>query len=318
MKSLEVFLATPRGFCAGVERAIEIVHRALDKYGCPIYVKHEVVHNRKVVEDLKARGVIFVNNVDEIPEHSIVVFSAHGVSQRVRRQAAARFLNVLDATCPLVTKVHHEVVQLHQQGYTIIMIGHRNHVEVEGTMGQIDDTIHFVESIADVDTLELTGCEKIAYVTQTTLSLLDTDHIIRALKKNFPHILSPNKKDICYATENRQVAVANLSRQVDLVIVVGSQNSSNSNRLRELATSHGVPAYLVDSVAELDEKWFVSIKRVGLTAGASAPETLVQDIVAYLRQQGAHAIFSVGDVTENIHFSLPRSLSQPSTDLARN
>ncbi|HLW05439.1 MAG TPA: 4-hydroxy-3-methylbut-2-enyl diphosphate reductase, partial [Azoarcus sp.] len=275
----EILLANPRGFCAGVERAIEIVERALVQIGAPIYVRHEVVHNKFVVDDLRNKGAVFVEELDEVPAGATVIFSAHGVSQAVRDEATKRGLKVFDATCPLVTKVHNEVSRMHAQNREIVMIGHRGHPEVEGTMGQIDGGIHLVESVEDVAKLEVTTPDFLSFVTQTTLSIDDAAAIIAALRERFPNIQGPRKDDICYATQNRQDAVRALSREVDAVLVVGSPNSSNSNRLREVAATRGVPAWLIDRADDIDPAWLDGKRRIGLTAGASAPEILVQSVV---------------------------------------
>jgi 4-hydroxy-3-methylbut-2-enyl diphosphate reductase len=301
---MQVLLANPRGFCAGVDRAIEIVERALEEFGAPIYVRHEVVHNRFVVDDLSNKGAIFVDELDEIPAQSTVIFSAHGVSQQVRKEAELRKLNVFDATCPLVTKVHVEVTQYRKLGLEIILIGHAGHPEVEGTMGQAKGGILLVETLQDVQELEVTDPEKLAYVSQTTLSMDDTARIVEALRRRFPEIKGPRKDDICYATQNRQDAVKKLVEQCDVVFVVGSPNSSNSNRLREIAELRNVPAYLIDGPHEIDDMWLEGKTCAGVTAGASAPESLVQQVVEKLRQ-GEHYITELDGPRENISFSLP-------------
>ena len=306
---MEVLLANPRGFCAGVDRAIEIVERALQVHGAPIYVRHEVVHNKFVVEDLRRKGAIFVEETSEIPVGATAIFSAHGVSQAVRQEANARGLRVFDATCPLVTKVHAEVRKMHAAGREIVMIGHAGHPEVEGTMGQIGDGIHLVEKPEDVDKLNVRDAENLAYVTQTTLSVDDARAIIDALRVRFPTIAAPKKDDICYATQNRQDAVKRLAESCDVVIVVGSPNSSNSNRLREVAANQGVEAYMVDKAAELDPRWIEGRRRVGVTAGASAPEVLVQDVIERLKALGASNVSEFDGITENVTFQLPKSLS---------
>jgi 4-hydroxy-3-methylbut-2-enyl diphosphate reductase len=306
---MELVLANPRGFCAGVDRAIAIVEQALAQYGAPIYVRHEVVHNRYVVDDLRTRGAIFVEELSEVPSGATVVFSAHGVSKAVRAEADARGLRVFDATCPLVTKVHTEIARMREHGREIVMIGHRGHPEVEGTMGQCDGGVYLVESIADIAALRVADPANLAYVTQTTLSVDDAAAIVDALKRRFPAILGPKSDDICYATQNRQDAVKMLAPQVDVVIVVGSPNSSNSNRLREVAANRGTPAYMVDSADELDPNWVAGRRRVGVTAGASAPEVLVQAVIGRLRTLGAHAVVSLDGVVERIVFPLPRGLS---------
>jgi 4-hydroxy-3-methylbut-2-enyl diphosphate reductase len=304
----EIVLAEPRGFCAGVDRAIEIVERALRKFGAPIYVRHEIVHNTYVVNDLKAKGAIFIEDLAEVPPGSTLVFSAHGVSQAVRREAAERGFSVFDATCPLVTKVHVEVAKLHKEGYEFLMIGHKGHPEVEGTMGQLYDGIYLIEEVADVEHAPVRNPDRLALVTQTTLSVDDTIAIVAAVKRRFPNVREPKKQDICYATQNRQDAVKILSPQVDVVIVVGSPTSSNSNRLRELAQRLGRPAYMVDDVGELDPAWFADAQRVGLTAGASAPDLLVQQVVARLRELGALSVRKLDGIQETVHFPLPKGL----------
>jgi len=306
---MEILLANPRGFCAGVDRAIEIVERALAVHGAPIYVRHEVVHNKFVVEDLRRKGAVFVEETSEIPAGATAVFSAHGVSQAVRQEAAARGLRVFDATCPLVTKVHAEVRKMHASGREIVMIGHAGHPEVEGTMGQIGDGIHLVERPEDVGRLVVRDPDNLAYVTQTTLSVDDARNVIDALRTRFPSILAPKKDDICYATQNRQDAVKRLSEVCDVVIVVGSPNSSNSNRLREVAANQGVEAYMVDKADELRAEWVAGKQRIGLTAGASAPEILVQDVVERLKALGAVDVREFGGITENVTFHLPKALS---------
>ncbi len=304
----EVLLAEPRGFCAGVDRAIEIVERALKKFGAPIYVRHEIVHNTYVVNDLKAKGAIFIEELSDVPPGATLVFSAHGVSQAVRREAAERGFAVFDATCPLVSKVHVEVAKLHREGYEFIMIGHKGHPEVEGTMGQLSEGIFLVEDVADVATVAVTRPEKLAVVTQTTLSVDDAAEILAALKRHFPMVREPKRQDICYATQNRQDAVKLLSPQVDVVIVVGSPTSSNSNRLRELAQRLGTDAYMVDRPEDLCAEWFAGKQRVGLTAGASAPDILVQQVIARLRALGAVSVRNMPGVPETVHFPLPMGL----------
>jgi 4-hydroxy-3-methylbut-2-enyl diphosphate reductase len=303
----EVVLAEPRGFCAGVDRAIEIVERALAKFGAPIYVRHEIVHNTYVVNDLKAKGAVFIEDLADVPAGATLVFSAHGVSQAVRREAAERGFSVFDATCPLVTKVHVEVAKLAKEGYEFIMIGHKGHPEVEGTMGQLDHGIHLVEDVDDVLRVQ-PRTDKLAVVTQTTLSVDDAADILAAVKRRFPHVREPKKQDICYATQNRQDAVKVLAPQVDVVVVVGSPTSSNSNRLRELAQRLGTPAYMVDSADDLQPAWFAAGARVGLTAGASAPDILVQEVIARLRELGALSVRKMQGVTETVHFPLPLGL----------
>ena len=306
---MQVLLANPRGFCAGVDRAIEIVERALALHGAPIYVRHEVVHNKFVVEDLRAKGAVFVEELDEVPSGSTVIFSAHGVSQQVRRDAEARGLNVFDATCPLVTKVHVEVAKMREQGREIVMIGHRGHPEVEGTMGQSAGGMYLVERPEDVDRLVVTDADRLAFVTQTTLSVDDARLTIDALKRRFPTIVGPKKDDICYATQNRQDAVKALASQCDVVIVVGSPNSSNSNRLREVAQNQDVAAYMVDNAAQLDPAWLTGKERVGVTAGASAPEILVQQVIDKLKQLGAEQVKQLSGIAEKVVFPLPRALA---------
>ena len=310
---MQVFLAKPRGFCAGVDRAIEIVERALTLHGAPIYVRHEVVHNKFVVEDLRRKGAVFVDELDAVPSGATVIFSAHGVSQAVRQEAEARGLKVFDATCPLVTKVHVEVAKMRASGKEIIMIGHKGHPEVEGTMGQAGGGMYLVETPEDVATLAVNDANNLAFVTQTTLSVDDAAKIIETLKQRYPDIQGPKKDDICYATQNRQDAVKALAQQCDVVIVVGSPNSSNSNRLREVATHLGVPAYRVDTAADLKSEWVVGKMRVGLTAGASAPEVLVQEVVKQLRVLGASVIQESQGVAETVVFPLPKGLAAGSS-----
>jgi 4-hydroxy-3-methylbut-2-enyl diphosphate reductase len=309
-KLMEVVLAQPRGFCAGVDRAIEIVERALAVHGAPIYVRHEIVHNKYVVDDLRTKGAVFVDELEQVPTGAIVVFSAHGVAKVVQREAQQRGLRVFDATCPLVTKVHVEVAKLRAAGREIVMIGHLGHPEVEGTMGQSEGGMHLVESVGDVERLEVRSPELLAYVTQTTLSLDDAAAIIAALKQRFPSIAEPKKADICYATQNRQDAVKFMAPQVDVVIVVGSENSSNSNRLREVAQRFGVPAYLVDNADRLDPAWLADRCRVGLTAGASAPEVLVTALIERLKQLGARSVRPLDGVQEKVVFPLPKGLNK--------
>jgi 4-hydroxy-3-methylbut-2-enyl diphosphate reductase len=307
---MNILLATPRGFCAGVERAIAIVERALEKYGAPIYVRHEVVHNRYVVDGLKAKGAVFVEELNEVPDGATVIFSAHGVPQAVRREADARGLRVFDATCPLVTKVHLEVSRLHKQGYEIVMIGHKGHPEVEGTMGQATGLMYLVESVEDVAGLRVGAGDKapLAYVTQTTLSVDDAQVVVGALRARYPGIVGPKKDDICYATQNRQDAVKSMAGKVDVVIVVGSKNSSNSNRLREVAENDGVAAYLVDGAEQIDPQWMAGKARIGVTAGASAPEVLVNGVVERLQSLGVGEIKTLDGVAENVNFPLPKEL----------
>jgi 4-hydroxy-3-methylbut-2-enyl diphosphate reductase len=305
---MDVFLANPRGFCAGVDRAIAIVEQALAQYGAPIYVRHEVVHNRYVVDDLRGKGAVFVESLDEVPDGATVIFSAHGVAKSVRDEAAERALVVLDATCPLVTKVHVEVAKMHEQGREIVMIGHAGHPEVEGTMGQCEGGVHLVESIEDVARLSVRDASRLAYVTQTTLSVDDAASIVAALRERFPDIVGPKKDDICYATQNRQDAVKAMSADVDVVIVVGSRNSSNSNRLREVAAHRGVRAYRVDSAEDLQAAWVAGQARIGVTAGASAPELLVRQVVERLRTLGAQSVTEVSGVVERVVFPMPKAL----------
>jgi 4-hydroxy-3-methylbut-2-enyl diphosphate reductase len=304
----EILLAEPRGFCAGVDRAIEIVERALQKFGAPIYVRHEIVHNTYVVNDLKAKGAIFIEALDTVPAGATLVFSAHGVPKSVELEAQQRGFRVFDATCPLVTKVHVEVAKLHKEGYQFIMIGHKGHPEVEGTMGQLESGIHLVEDVADVALLRPSQSEKLAVVTQTTLSMDDAAEIAAAVKARFPTVREPKQQDICYATQNRQDAVKMLSPQVDLVIVVGSPTSSNSNRLREVAHKLGTESYMVDSADELQSHWFEGRQRVGLTAGASAPEVLVLAVIDRIRAFGAVSVRRVEGIAETVKFPLPKGL----------
>jgi 4-hydroxy-3-methylbut-2-enyl diphosphate reductase len=309
---MEVLLANPRGFCAGVDRAIDIVNRALEVFGAPIYVRHEVVHNKFVVEDLRSRGAVFVDELEEVPDDCIVIFSAHGVSQAVRNEADRRHLKVFDATCPLVTKVHIEVARYSAAGRECILIGHRGHPEVEGTMGQYDTSaggdIYLIEDEQQVDALVVRDQDKLSYVTQTTLSMDDTARVIEALRRRFPQIEGPRKDDICYATQNRQDAVKQLAARCDLVLVVGSPNSSNSNRLRELAERMGAAAYLLDGAADIDPAWLRGKTRIGVTAGASAPEVLVSEVLDGLRELGASVPIELDGRPENVTFSLPREL----------
>ena len=308
MNDGEILLAQPRGFCAGVDRAITIVEQALTKFGAPIYVRHEIVHNAYVVNDLRARGAIFVDELHEVPAGNTLIFSAHGVSPAVRQEAEQRGLKIFDATCPLVTKVHVEVIKMRKEGMTVIMIGHRGHPEVEGTLGQAPEGIHLVESIHDVQTLTISADTPVAYVTQTTLSVDETKEIVDALKAKYPHIHQPKKQDICYATQNRQDAVKFMAPQVDLVIVVGSPNSSNSNRLRELSEKLGVVSYMVDHASQLNPEWFVGKKRIGLTAGASAPESLAQSIIERIKEFGPKSVRPLEGIVENTTFPLPKGL----------
>ena len=311
--SMDIQLANPRGFCAGVDRAIEIVERALEIFGAPIYVRHEVVHNRFVVESLRQRGAIFVDELEQIPDGNTVIFSAHGVSRQVRSEAETRDLRIFDATCPLVTKVHLEVARHCRNGHDVILIGHRGHPEVEGTMGQYTANekggrIHLVVDVDNVDEIEIDGSRGLAYVSQTTLSVDDTEKIVEALKRRFPNIEGPKKNDICYATQNRQDAVKELASNCDLVLVVGSPNSSNSNRLKEISTKLGTPAYLIDGAEDIDPEWIEKAGRIGVTAGASAPEVLVEAVITALKRWGADSVTSLPGREENVIFSLPREL----------
>jgi 4-hydroxy-3-methylbut-2-enyl diphosphate reductase len=307
-KPQEIVLAEPRGFCAGVDRAIEIVERALAKFGAPIYVRHEIVHNTYVVNDLKAKGAIFIEDLAEVPPGATLVFSAHGVSKAVEAEARARGFSVFDATCPLVTKVHVEVAKLAREGYEFIMIGHKGHPEVEGTMGQLDHGIHLVEDVQDVARVQPGQTAKLAVVTQTTLSVDDAAEITAAVRARFPSIREPKQQDICYATQNRQDAVRDLAKQCDLVLVVGSPNSSNSNRLSELARREGVESYLIDGAQEIDPAWVAGKQRIGLTAGASAPQVLVDGVIARLRELGASGVAELDGEPESMVFALPKEL----------
>ena len=308
---MTILLANPRGFCAGVDRAIEIVERALEVFGAPVYVRHEVVHNRFVVDGLKAKGTIFVDELDEVPDDSIVIFSAHGVSRAVQQEAQQRGLKVFDATCPLVTKVHLEVARFSKQGYACILIGHKGHPEVEGTMGQFDEQyggkMYLVETADDIESLNIEQ-DKLAYVSQTTLSVDDTAEVIDALRQRFPHIIGPKKNDICYATQNRQDAVKQLAEQCDLVLVVGSPNSSNSNRLKEVAERLGTTAYLIDDETQIEQGWLQGKKVIGITAGASAPEILVENVIAKLQEWGGGQLEMMPGQPETITFSIPKAL----------
>ncbi len=306
----EIILAEPRGFCAGVDRAIDIVEHALEKFGAPIYVRHEIVHNTHVVEDLRARGAIFIEDLDDVPPDATLVFSAHGVPKEVEHEAARRGFRVFDATCPLVTKVHVEVAKLHKEGYEFIMIGHKGHPEVEGTMGQLPSGIHLVEDAEDVLTVRLQQTAKLAVVTQTTLSVDDAAEIMAAVKARFPMVREPKQQDICYATQNRQDAIKLLSPQVDVVIVVGSPTSSNSNRLRDVAAKYGTPSYMVDHADELQPQWLQGKSRIGLTAGASAPDILVQQVITRLREMGAVSVRTLAGIQETVKFPLPKGLRQ--------
>ena len=307
---MKVLLANPRGFCAGVERAIEIVERAIDKHGAPIYVRHEVVHNQFVVNDLKQKGAVFVDEINQVPEGGIVVFSAHGVSQKVRKDANSITSTIYDATCPLVTKVHKEVTRRQKQNHQVILIGHAGHPEVEGTLGQSNDikNITLVESISDVETLDFPTGIDISYTTQTTLSVDDTKEIVESLESKFSQIQSPKKSDICYATQNRQDSVKAIINNSDMLIVLGSKNSSNSNRLREIAEKNKKPAYLIDGVNDINPAWLNGINSIGITAGASAPEILVQEVVSYLLDHGANEVVEVSGANESVHFPLPNTL----------
>ena len=305
----EILLAQPRGFCAGVDRAISIVNQALEQFGAPIYVRHEIVHNKYVVDDLRSRGAIFIDDLEKVPTGATLVFSAHGVPPKVKEEAQSRGFRVFDATCPLVTKVHVEVVKMYQDGYYIVMIGHKGHPEVEGTMGQVEDRINLVQKVEDVHLLDIPENVPIAYVTQTTLSIDETADIVTALKNKYPQIAQPKKQDICYATQNRQDAVKLMAPKVQLVIVVGSPNSSNSNRLWELAEKLGVKAYMVDHPSQLKAEWFIGISKVGLTAGASAPEVLAQSIIQKIKEFGPRSVRSLDGVTENTIFHLPKGLN---------
>jgi len=305
----EILLAQPRGFCAGVDRAIEIVERAIAQFGSPVYVRHEIVHNRYVVDELRAKGAIFVEDLAEVPPGSHLVFSAHGVSRAVKVEAEMRGLSVFDATCPLVTKVHVEVAKMRGEGMEIVMIGHRGHPEVDGTMGQSDDGMYLIETIEDIERLRVRDPSRLAYVTQTTLSVDDTADIIDALKRRFPNVAEPKKGDICYATTNRQQAVKFMVPQVDLLIVVGSPTSSNSSRLREVAEKNGVESYMVDDASQIDSGWVEGKLRIGVTAGASAPDVLVQEVITRLRELGAASVRELDGVEENVTFPLPKGLS---------
>jgi 4-hydroxy-3-methylbut-2-enyl diphosphate reductase len=308
MMDKEILLAQPRGFCAGVDRAIEIVERALQQFGAPIYVRHEIVHNAYVVEDLRSKGAIFIEDLDDVPAGNTLVFSAHGVPKSVRNEATERGLTIFDATCPLVTKVHVEVAKMRREGREIIMIGHDGHPEVEGTMGQAEGGMHLVETVADVARLNVGNPDLLAFVSQTTLSVDDTADIIAALKLKYPNIVEPKKGDICYATTNRQEAVKFMAPQVELVIVVGSPNSSNSNRLREVALKMGTPAHMIDNASQIDPSWLEGVQRVGVTAGASAPEVLVQAVIDRLKECGARSVRALDGVEEHVTFPLPKGL----------
>lgn len=305
----KIFLAQPRGFCAGVTRAIDIVDRALEKFGAPVYVFHEIVHNQFVVDELRGKGAIFVDSLDDIPEKSLTIFSAHGVSQEVRRFADTKLLRVIDATCPLVTKVHTQAQRYAKKGYALVMIGHPGHEEVEGTIGSVDIPVHLVSQVSDVATLTVGLKQPIAYVTQTTLSMDDTRDIIDALTQRYPHIEGPHVDDICYATQNRQTAVRALAEQVDMVLVVGARNSSNSNRLREVAASQNIPAYLVQDETELQPSWLLGISKIGITSGASTPEVLVKRVVDALAQNTSQQVIALPGVQEDVVFRLPLELA---------
>jgi 4-hydroxy-3-methylbut-2-enyl diphosphate reductase len=307
----EILLAQPRGFCAGVDRAIEIVERALQQFGAPIYVRHEIVHNAYVVDDLRSKGAIFIEELTDVPSGNTLVFSAHGVSKAVRAEAEARGLTIFDATCPLVTKVHAEVAKMRREEREIIMIGHDGHPEVEGTMGQAEQGMHLVETLQDVEALQVNNPDMLAYVSQTTLSVDDTAAIIAALKQRYPSIVEPKKGDICYATTNRQEAVKFMAPQVDVVIVVGSPNSSNSNRLREVADKKGTPAYMVDNAQQIDPAWLEGASRIGVTAGASAPEVLVQAVIDRLKEYGAKSVRTLDGAHESVTFPMPKGLDGP-------
>ena len=312
---MKLFLANPRGFCAGVDRAVDIVEQALSQFGPPIYVRHEVVHNRFVVDGLKQKGAVFVDELSEVPDDATVVFSAHGVSKAVREEGDQRGLKVFDATCPLVTKVHLEVIRHRNKGDEVVLIGHTGHPEVEGTLGQVRDGVYLVETADDVPGLRINDPTKLAYVTQTTLSVDDTARVVEALTERFPDIISPKKNDICYATQNRQDAVKTLARQSDVVLVVGSPNSSNSNRLREVAETEGVPAYMVDGPDDIDRSWIEGKERIGITAGASAPEVLVQQVINRLKEWGVEGPEEVQGQEENVVFALPKELRPNSTSV---
>jgi len=307
---IEIKLAEPRGFCAGVDRAIEIVERALEIHGAPVYVRHEIVHNRYVVEDLKAKGAVFVEELDDVPRGALLIFSAHGVSQAVRHAASERDFLIIDATCPLVTKVHMELLRYYKSGHQVILIGHTGHPEVEGTMGQAPEgAVLLISEPKDVQTLEVKDPDKLAFVTQTTLSVDDTATVVEALKRRFPHIHGPKREDICYATSNRQAAVKELATRCDLMLVIGSKNSSNSNRLREVAERAGCPAHLIDGKESIDPAWLTQQSRIGITAGASAPEVLVQEVINLLKSHGAGEVELLSVVKENVSFSLPETLN---------
>jgi 4-hydroxy-3-methylbut-2-enyl diphosphate reductase len=305
---MKIYLASPRGFCAGVDRAIEIVELSLKAYGAPIYVRHEIVHSRHVVNSLRQKGAVFVEELNEVPDGSIVIFSAHGVAKEVWAEAKRRGLKVIDATCPLVIKVHNEVNRDYNQGYELILIGHAGHPEVIGTLGQVPDKFHLVSSVSDVEKLQVSNPHHLSYVTQTTLSVDECRDIVEALHRRFPTIKGPHQEDICYATQNRQNAVKELTKRVDVILVIGSPNSSNSNRLRELAENYGIPSYLIDSSADINPVWFKHAKAVGISAGASAPEVLVTEVVEYLKRHGADEVEELTVIEEDVEFSLPKEL----------
>ena len=307
---MQIILANPRGFCAGVERAIAIVERAIEKFGAPIYVRHEVVHNKFVCDDLRAKGAIFVDELGDVPEGATVIFSAHGVSKAVREEATRRGLRVFDATCPLVTKVHNQVARMRKDGMEIVMIGHKGHPEVEGTMGQSTNGMYLVETVEDVASLEVSDPTRLAYVTQTTLSVDDAEKIVDALKRRYPEIVGPKKDDICYATQNRQDAVKALARKADIVLVVGSNNSSNSNRLREVSEINGTRAYLVSNAEQIETDWLDNAASVGITAGASAPEVLVQEVIGKLCDSSSQPVIHMQGTEENVTFALPKELQE--------
>jgi len=306
---MQIILAQPRGFCAGVKRAIEIVEKALEKYGAPIYVRHEIVHNKYVVDDLKSKGVVFVKETDEVPDGAVTIFSAHGVSQKVIDSAKERELPVIDATCPLVTKVHKEAQRSEKSGNQIILIGHNGHPEVEGTSGQVKNDVILVEKVEDVSNIDVLDEDKLSYVTQTTLSVDDTKDIIEALKERFPKISGPGIKDICYATQNRQDAVRGLSKMTDIILVIGSQNSSNSNRLKDLAQEMGVASYLINGVNDIDVAWFENVEKIGITAGASAPEILIDKIIGFFRKEYDVSVTIMDGEPENVVFKLPKEVA---------
>ena len=308
---MKIYLASPRGFCAGVDRAIEIVELALEVYGAPVYVRHEIVHNRHVVESLRVKGAVFVEELDEVPDGAPVIFSAHGVAKSVWEDAEKRGLRAIDATCPLVIKVHHEVNRDYSQGYELILIGHAGHPEIEGTMGRITGKVHLISRPEEVAALKVSNPEKLAFITQTTLSVDDTRAVIEALKARFPSIVGPDTKDICYATQNRQRATLELAKIVDVVLVVGAPNSSNSNRLREIAAEFGVPSYLIEDANALDPRWLKGVSAVGITAGASAPDELVEELVERLREMDEIEIQRLSGVTENVRFRMPSQLAEP-------